>query len=103
MLIGSANFSKPSCKDNDENALLVSGDKRLAAVIATEFMRMYDHYKSRFYIDQTADENKKRKAEGKPPKTIPTTLKTDKSWSDTAFDPAANSHKFSDRIVFSGQ
>ncbi len=102
VLIGSANFSKPSCKDNDENAMLIEGDKRLAAVIATEFMRMYDHYKSRFYIDVMMDANKERKKEGKPPRDIPRALKTDESWSKTAFNPRSNSHKMRDRIVFSG-
>jgi len=89
--------------DNDENAMLITGNSRLAAVIATEFMRMFDHYKSRFYIDQTAKKNKKRKENGLPPEEVPTTLTPDSRWSDTAFNPNANSHKFADRIVFSGQ
>jgi hypothetical protein len=29
-------------------------------------------------------------------------LKSDESWSRTAFDPRVFSHKFRDRIVFSG-
>lgn len=112
VFIGSANFSKASCRDNDENALLITGDKRLAAVIATEFMRMYDHYKSRFFIDLTNDENKAVKKENKarvaaglkpkPLKIIPIHLASDKSWSKTAFDPNSKSHRFRDRIVFSG-
>ena len=103
VLIGSANFSKPSCKDNDENAMLITGNSRLTAIITTEFMRMYDHYKSRYYIDRTAEKNKERKKAGKPPREIPRTLETDASWSDTAFDPQANSHKFCDRTVFAGK
>ena len=116
VLIGSANFSKASCKDNDENAMLISGDKRLAAIIATEFMRMYDHYKSRFYIAKFDDENKAsnkaikkenkaRKAQGRdllPLKQMNKHLKSDESWSRTAFDPKSPSHKFRDRIVFAG-
>lgn len=113
VLIGSANFSKASCKDNDENAMLITGDKRLAAIMTTEFMRMYDHYKARYYIDQTREQNKAIKKINKqradqgldplPLKEIPIYLKSDKSWSKTAFDPASPSHKFRDRIVFSGQ
>jgi phosphatidylserine/phosphatidylglycerophosphate/cardiolipin synthase-like enzyme len=112
VLIGSANFSKASCRDNDENAMLISGDKRLAAIIATEFMRMYDHYKSRFYIDKFDDENrlirKKNKARKKqgldplPLKQMSKHLKSDESWSKTAFDSTSRSHKFRDRIVFAG-
>lgn len=112
VLIGSANFSKASCVDNDENALLIIGDKRLAAIITTEFMRMYDHYKSRFYIDRNAQknakirkDNKQLKVEGKPLKEenkINIFLKQDKSWSKTSFDKNSFSHKYYDRIGFSG-
>jgi phosphatidylserine/phosphatidylglycerophosphate/cardiolipin synthase-like enzyme len=112
VLIGSANFSKASCNDNDENAMLITGNKRLSSIIATEFMRMYDHYKSRYYIDRFNDknkaikkENKQRKAQGldpKPLKAMDIHLKNDKSWSRTAFDPGSSSHKFRDRIVFAG-
>jgi phosphatidylserine/phosphatidylglycerophosphate/cardiolipin synthase-like enzyme len=112
VLIGSANFSKASCSDNDENAMLITGNKRLSSVIATEFMRMYDHYKSRFYIDRLDDsnkaikkKNKQRKAQGRDPiplKSMDIHLKSDKSWSRTAFDPGSSSHKFRDRIVFAG-
>ncbi len=112
VLIGSANFSKASCKDNDENALLITGDKRLSSIITTEFMRMYDHYKSRYYIDifnkknkLIKKENKVRKAQGQDPKPLKTMdihLKIDRSWSKTSFDPDSFSHKFQDRVVFSG-
>jgi len=92
VLIGSANFSKPSCKDNDENTVLIEGDRRLAAILATEFMRMYDHYKSRWWIDTLRDRNL-------PPNIH---LKSDESWSETAFRIDSISHKFRDRLVFSG-
>jgi phosphatidylserine/phosphatidylglycerophosphate/cardiolipin synthase-like enzyme len=94
VLIGSANFSKASCSDNDENAMLITGDKRLSSIIATEFMRMYDHYKSRFYIDLFKGKKKATKKYNY--------LKSDESWSQTAFDSKSSSHKFRDRIVFSG-
>lgn len=112
VLIGSANFSQPSCEDNDENALLVVGNKRLAAVMATEFLRMFDHYQSRFQLAELELENKKIKEKNKaladagkpllPLKEGDKYLKTDDSWSDTAFNPTAKSHKFRDRVVFSG-
>ena len=114
VLIGSANFSQASCDDNDENALLIRGNKRLAAILTTEFMRMFDHYKSRFYIDRHNKENKEIKKknkeleaqglEPKPLKVMDIYLKDTERWSKTAFDPDTNrSHKFRDRIVFSGQ
>ncbi len=113
VFIGSANFSKASCKDNDENAMLFVGNKRLAAVITTEFMRMYDHYKVRYYIAQNEKKNRKIRRDNKeliaqgllpmPEKKIDVHLKSDSSWSKTAYAPDSFSHKFQDRIVFSGQ
>ena len=41
---GSANFSEPSCNANDENMLIVAGDKEVADVYLGEFMRSYAHY-----------------------------------------------------------
>lgn len=112
VFIGSANFSKASCSDNDENSLLITGNKRLSSIITTEYMRMYDHYKSRYYIDLFNDQNKEikkenkvREAQGldpKPLKTMDIHLKSDNSWSNTAFNSGSNSHKFQDRMVFSG-
>lgn len=112
VLIGSANFSKPSCNDNDENAMLITGNKRLSSIIVTEFMRMYDHYKSRYYIDLFNDNNKEIKKGNKawkarglgsiPLKKMDIHLKSNDSWSRTAYDPQTRYHKFRDRIVFSG-
>ncbi|WP_460218863.1 phospholipase D-like domain-containing protein [Psychroserpens sp. MEBiC05023] len=113
VFFGSANFSEASCSDNDENAMLILNDKRLAAIMTVEFMRMYDHYKSRYYIRRTEDENKKIKKQNKERllqglepkalKTIPIHLSDDFSWSRTSYSPTPFSHKFQDRIVFSGQ
>ena len=112
VLYGSANFSKNSCTENDENAILIEGDKRLAAILATEYMRMHDHYKSRYYIRRIAEanakirkENRSLKKAGKPLKPMVKLnfhLETSQKWSDTAFKPRAFSHKFADRLAFSG-
>ena len=59
--------------------MLITGDKRLSSIIATEFMRMYDHYKSRFYINEFKKQNKaikkknkERNAQGQAPKPLKT-------------------------------
>jgi phosphatidylserine/phosphatidylglycerophosphate/cardiolipin synthase-like enzyme len=92
VLIGSSNFSEGSCKDNDENTLLIKGDKRFAAIIATEFMRMYDHYKIRYWVNKL--ENKDATA----------TIYLDDSpdWSRIYFRQTNRSRKFRDRQVFAG-
>jgi phosphatidylserine/phosphatidylglycerophosphate/cardiolipin synthase-like enzyme len=50
LLVGSANFSDESVNWNDENAFLIEGDQRASAIVATEFLRMFDHYKTRSFI-----------------------------------------------------
>ena len=41
---GSANFSRPSLKGNDENMMLVAGNTRVADIYMTEFDRMLRHF-----------------------------------------------------------
>jgi len=90
VLIGSANFSPASCRQNDENTLLFSDNKRFAAVIATEFLRMYDHYKIRYWVNKIQNNN--------------ATLYLDETpgWSDIYFKKTNRSRKFRDRMVFAG-
>lgn len=49
---GSANFSPDSLTSNDENMLLIRGDKAVADVYLTEFMRLLNH----FYFRQVANQ-----------------------------------------------
>jgi hypothetical protein len=73
---------------------------------------MHDHYKSRYYIRRIAEanakirkENRALKQAGKPLKPLVKLnvhLETSQKWSDTAFKPRAYSHKYADRLAFSG-
>jgi phosphatidylserine/phosphatidylglycerophosphate/cardiolipin synthase-like enzyme len=47
VISGSANFSKASTVDNDENMLVITGDLRLADIFVTEFMRTFRHFQNR--------------------------------------------------------
>jgi phosphatidylserine/phosphatidylglycerophosphate/cardiolipin synthase-like enzyme len=47
VVTGSANFSDPSTTDNDENMLVISGDRRVADIYLTEFMRLFTHLRFR--------------------------------------------------------
>lgn len=47
---GSANFSADSMSANDENMLLIRGDKRVADMYFGEFMRVFDHLYARHLI-----------------------------------------------------
>ena len=44
---GSANWSQSSTTDNDENMVVVNGDKRVADIYLTEFMRIFSHHRFR--------------------------------------------------------
>lgn len=41
---GSANFSKNSLENNDENMVLIRGDQRVADIYLTEFLRLHEHF-----------------------------------------------------------
>jgi len=94
ILIGSANFSDESCQKNDENAIYIEGDRRLAACLTTDFMRMFDHYKSRFYINKFFSKNKNDNYKW---------LKEDSSWTNIYYKESSKSHKYRDRQVFVGK
>ena len=77
---GSANFSMASTKNNDENMLIIRGDKPVADVYFGEFMRLFDHFRFRRFARQirSADEASKRRA---------AYLVDNASWTDPFFDP----------------
>ncbi|WP_309608333.1 phospholipase D-like domain-containing protein [Flavobacterium sp.] len=50
VVIGSANFSDNSISNNDENTLIIKGNKDLADMYLTEFVRVFNHY----YVRQIA-------------------------------------------------
>ncbi len=49
---GSANFSDASTANNDENMLIICGDKRVADIYLGEFMRLYRHFAFRDWLSK---------------------------------------------------
>ncbi len=70
VVTGSHNFSKPASASNDENLVVVTGHKKLAAAYATYIMSVYQHYRYRSYI-------REMRAEGKSPWSY---LEDDDEW-----------------------
>lgn len=64
VIAGSANFSEPSTNENDENMLVVRGNKRVADIYLGEFMRLYTHHAFR--------ESLKWRKPDQPPKPLET-------------------------------
>ena len=56
VVTGSANFSQSSTTENDENMIVVRGDRRTADIYATEFNRIFNHYYFRSVTEVTAGE-----------------------------------------------
>jgi phosphatidylserine/phosphatidylglycerophosphate/cardiolipin synthase-like enzyme len=88
LLVGSSNFSDESVNWNDENAFLIEGDKRVAAIVATEFLRMFDHYKTRAFIASL---------EANPDDQY---LASNGGWTVPYYEPFRL--KFRERVVFGG-
>jgi phosphatidylserine/phosphatidylglycerophosphate/cardiolipin synthase-like enzyme len=57
---GSANFSKNSLVNNDENMLLIRGNKRVADIYLTEFDRIFRHFFARNGINAIAAKGTKK-------------------------------------------
>jgi len=52
---GSANFSHPSQRVNDENMIVIRGDTRVADIYFGEFMRIFDHHYARYVVKKLHD------------------------------------------------
>jgi hypothetical protein len=77
---GSANLSKPSTDSNDENMLVVKGGdfKREADIYFTEFVRLFDHFQFREWLNTKPTDFKPFLEEGPAP--------DGRSWVDKYFD-----------------
>ena len=95
---GSANFSKASTYDNDENMLVIRGDKRIADIYFGEYIRLYAHYAFR----EAVKWNTEKKAAGKPSDWKPQFLIDDDNWMAPYFDPKDKSARDLRREYFAG-
>jgi len=98
VIVGTGNFSDEACTKNDENFLIIEGDRRLAAIVTTEFVRMWEHYKNRHFINTIYKHRTASRAE----ELAQMLLDGDGSWSNTAYKDTARSYKFRERQVFAG-
>lgn len=82
VVTGSANFSVASTKNNDENMMVIRGNKRVADVYVTEFFRLFDHWLFR----QRVVQNKYTKWAQRGDKEISPHLRGDSSWAKPYFE-----------------
>jgi phosphatidylserine/phosphatidylglycerophosphate/cardiolipin synthase-like enzyme len=58
VITGSANYSENSTTKNDENTLVVKGDKRVADIYFTEYVRLFDHFSFREWMNENPEDFK---------------------------------------------
>jgi phosphatidylserine/phosphatidylglycerophosphate/cardiolipin synthase-like enzyme len=93
VVTGSANFSQPSQRKNDENMLVIRGDTRVADIYFGEFMRIFDHHYARYVVKKLTERDQQDPDVGY--------LKTDPAeWQRGHFDK--RSYKFKRRKHFVG-
>lgn len=90
VVTGSANFSRPSQRVNDENMLIIRGNTRVSDIYFGEFMRIFDHHYARYISKKLKQENKNNPNAGY--------LVTDNSWTNSHFNN--NSYKSKRRKYF---
>jgi hypothetical protein len=98
VVTGSANFSEASTKSNDENMLVIRGDKRIADIYFGEFLRLYSHYAYREAVKIYMD----KKKNGTPEEWKPQYLWETDEWMAQYFNPADTSARFARRVYFAG-
>jgi phosphatidylserine/phosphatidylglycerophosphate/cardiolipin synthase-like enzyme len=98
VVTGSTNFSVASTETNDENMLVIRGDKRIADIYFGEFLRLYSHYAFREAVKIYLDKKKK----GTPDDWKPQYLIDNDSWMAPYFDPADYSARYLRRVYFAG-
>jgi phosphatidylserine/phosphatidylglycerophosphate/cardiolipin synthase-like enzyme len=86
VITGSQNFSGASSGSNDENALVIRGDLRVADVYMVELFRLFDHYKSRY---KAKDESLQPLAGNVPRREF---LDETDGWSAKYYDPSDVMH-----------
>jgi len=97
VITGSHNLGYKASYCNDENMLIIRGNKALATAYAVHILDVYEHYKYRAVLEQQAYERSIGKGGDKPPvgKGI---LNVDDTWQNPYFDGS----KGQDREYFLG-
>jgi phosphatidylserine/phosphatidylglycerophosphate/cardiolipin synthase-like enzyme len=101
VVTGSANFSAASTNANQENMLVIRGDKRAADIYLGEFMRVFSHYSFREAVANFNERVKKARAAGRAlPEWKPQFLIPNDSWQKDYF--TAGDQRFLRREYFAG-
>jgi phosphatidylserine/phosphatidylglycerophosphate/cardiolipin synthase-like enzyme len=100
VITGSGNWSNESCEENDENMVVIRGDKRVGDIYLTEFMRLFNHYRLRGTTK--TPKTKLAPGPGDPSSTHRPRkhLASDSSWAEPFYAPGSPEEK--ERRMFAG-
>ena len=98
VVTGSANFSDASTSTNDENMIVIKGNRRVADIYFGEYMRLYSHYSFREAVKIFLDNN----PHAKPEDMKQGFLIEKGDWTVPYFDPKDKTGKRARRIYFAG-
>jgi phosphatidylserine/phosphatidylglycerophosphate/cardiolipin synthase-like enzyme len=98
VVTGSANFSDASTSTNDENMLVIKGNKRVADIYLGEYMRLYSHYAFREAVQIFIEKN----PGAKPEDMKQGFLQEKGDWTAPYFDPKDKTGRRARRIYFAG-
>lgn len=100
IITGSGNWSSESCEENDENMVVIRGDKRVADIYLTEFMRLFNHYRLRGKARTPKDKPSPGPEAPRASNRTGLHLATDSSWAEPFY--ADDSPQAKERKMFSG-
>jgi len=95
---GSANFSKASTDTNDENMLVIKGDKRIADIYFGEYIRLFSHYSFREVVKWA----KEKEENNQPQNWKPQYLDNSDKWMKDYYQEGDKGARCSRRKYFSG-
>ena len=96
VISGSHNLSANASNGNDENFLVIHGNRDIADAYGCELMRFYDHYRFRWLHESAAKKKPKKGKIDEPP-----ALRDSDAWADDYF--IQGTLKFADRKRFVGE
>jgi phosphatidylserine/phosphatidylglycerophosphate/cardiolipin synthase-like enzyme len=100
VVTGSANWSNESSEDNDENMVVIRGDKRTADIYLTDFMRIFNHYRIRGKAETPREEQAPGPQSPSESNPAEIHLAEDDSWAKPFYD--GDSPEARERRLFSG-
>jgi phosphatidylserine/phosphatidylglycerophosphate/cardiolipin synthase-like enzyme len=98
VVTGSANFSDASTSTNDENMLVIQGNKRVADIYFGEYMRLYSHYAFREAVKIFLETH----PAAQPEDMRQGFLIEKGDWTASYFDPKDRSARMARRLYFAG-